>query len=206
MSNTVIGIAGGSASGKTTIAKSIEQSFNPSHVVILRQDNYYKPQDHLSVEERKFTNYDHPDAFDYPLLYRHLCNLRDGIAIEQPLYDFTMHTRSQTTCLIEPADVVIIEGIMIFDEKNIAGLMDIKVFVETDADLRFIRRLLRDTSERGRTVEQSIQQYLATARPGHESFVEPARKKADIIIPYTVHNTVAVEMLIDKISYLISQR
>lgn len=205
MPNTVIGISGGSASGKTTVAHAIGQAFEPSQVVILRQDNYYKPQDELSPEERKFTNYDHPSAFDFALLGSHLKDLKAGRSVQQPLYDYTLHTRSGRETLLEPAAVIIIEGIMLFDEEQLAGLMDIKVFIETDADLRFIRRLLRDTAERGRSLEQSIQQYLSTARPGHEAFVEPARRKADIIIPYATHNTVGINMLIDKIRYLISR-
>ena len=204
MTRTVIGIAGGSASGKTTIARAIEKAFETESVIIIRQDNYYRPQDNLSLEERKYTNYDHPDAFDFPLLCSDIRALKDGKPVEQPQYDYTHHTRSSNTICTPSASVIIVEGIILFDHPELAALMDIKVFVETAADLRFIRRLLRDTSERGRTVEQSIHQYLATARPGHDAFVEPSRAKADIIIPYTIHNTVGVEMLVDKIRYLLT--
>ncbi|MGL5253440.1 MAG: uridine kinase [Brevinema sp.] len=204
MTRTVIGIAGGSASGKTTIAHAIEEAFKTESVIIIRQDNYYKPQDHLSLEDRKYTNYDHPEAFDFPLLCSDIQALKEGKNIEQPQYDYTHHTRSPNTVSTSSASVIIVEGIILFEHPELASLMDIKVFVETAADLRFIRRLLRDTSERGRTVEQSIKQYLSTARPGHDAFVEPSRAKADIIIPYTVHNTVGIEMLVDKIRYLLS--
>ena len=205
MKNIVIGIAGGTASGKTTIAQAIERSFSRNEVVILRQDNYYNSQDHITLEERLSTNYDHPNAFDFELLRDHLKLLSEGKIIEQPIYNFTTHTRSSETHKIIPSRVIILEGILSFADSSLMDLMDIKVFLDTEADLRFIRRLLRDTVERGRTIEQSINQYLATAKPGHDQFIEPSKKKADIIIPYTDHNTVAIDMLIDHVRYIVSQ-
>ncbi|MDK2817972.1 MAG: uridine kinase [Spirochaetota bacterium] len=205
MKNIVIGIAGGTASGKTTIAQAIERSFSRNEVVILRQDNYYNSQDHITLEERLSTNYDHPNAFDFELLRDHLKLLSEGKIIEQPIYNFTTHTRSSNTHKIIPSRVIILEGILSFADNSLMDLMDIKVFIDTEADLRFIRRLLRDTVERGRTIEQSINQYLATAKPGHDQFIEPSKKKADIIIPYTDHNTVAIDMLIDHVRYIVSQ-
>ncbi|MGL4676622.1 MAG: uridine kinase [Brevinema sp.] len=205
MKNILIGIAGGTASGKTTIAQAIEKAFCSDEVVIIRQDNYYKSQDHLSTEERLQTNYDHPNAFDFDLLKQHLEELTQGKQIYQPNYDFTFHTRSSETSLINPGKVIILEGILAFADPAIIDIMDIKVFVDTEADLRFIRRLLRDTTERGRSIEQSINQYLFTAKPGHDLFVEPSKKLADIIIPYVNHNSVAINMLIDKVRYIVSQ-
>lgn len=205
MKNILIGIAGGTASGKTTIAKAIDDAFEAHEVIIIRQDNYYRAQDHLKTEERLQTDYDHPNAFDFELLKMHLKQLLQGETIQQPNYDFTLHTRSPITTTTYPSRVIVLEGILSFADLELNKLMDIKVFVDTEADLRFIRRLLRDTSERGRTVEQSIQQYLATAKPGHDTFVEPSKKLADIIIPYTSHNTVAINMLIDKVRFIVSQ-
>ncbi|MGL4393898.1 MAG: uridine kinase [Brevinema sp.] len=204
--NIIIGIAGGTASGKTTIAYSIEKAFSIDEVVIIKQDNYYKSQDHLSEAERVNTDYDHPNAFDFDLLVEQMTMLKNGQAIEQPNYDFTQHTRLKETTHVEPAKVIIIEGILVFAETRLTNLMDIKVFVDTEADLRFIRRLLRDTAERGRTIDQSIHQYVETAKPGHDRFIEPSKKLADIIIPYTHHNTVATKMLIDKVHYIIQQK
>ncbi|MGL4367608.1 MAG: uridine kinase [Brevinemataceae bacterium] len=205
MKNIVIGIAGGTASGKTTIARAIGTSFSEDDVVIIRQDNYYKSQHHLSLEERISVDYDHPNAFDFDLLCTHMNLLRNGIEISQPLYDFTKHIRSDETTCVKPGKVIIVEGILVFADERLLKLMDIKVFVDTEADLRFIRRLLRDTVERQRTLDQSITQYLATAKPGHDQFVEPSKKKADIIIPYKDHNTVAIDMLIDQINYIITK-
>lgn len=206
MKNILIGIAGGTASGKTTIAKAIDDAFEAHEVIIIRQDNYYRAQDHLNTEERLKTNYDHPNAFDFELLKMHLKLLLKGESIEQPNYDFTLHNRSKITSTTSPSRVIVLEGILSLADSELNSLMDIKVFVDTEADLRFIRRLLRDTAERGRTVEQSIQQYLDTAKPGHDTFVEPSKKLADIIIPYTSHNTVAINMLIDKVRFIVSQQ
>ena len=202
MKNVLIGIAGGTASGKTTIARAIEAAFSEDEVVIVRMDNYYKSQDHLSMDDRVKTDYDHPDAFDMDLLREQLQDLIDNKSIEHPIYDFTIHTRSSKKQKMNPCQVIILEGILVLTEPKIVDLMDIKVFVDTEADLRFIRRLLRDTTERERSIHQSIAQYLDTAKPGHDQFVEPSKKRADIIVPYVEHNTVAVKMLIDQISYL----
>ncbi|MGL4388678.1 MAG: uridine kinase, partial [Brevinema sp.] len=167
------------------------------------QDNYYKSQNHLTEAERVNTDYDHPNAFDFDLLVEQMTDLKKGHSIEQPNYDFTQHTRFTQKTKINPAKVIIIEGILVFADERLTNLMDIKVFVDTEPDLRFIRRLLRDTSERGRTIDQSIHQYIETAKPGHDRFIEPSKKLADIIIPYTIHNTVAIEMLIDKVRYIV---
>lgn len=201
--NILIGIGGGTASGKTTIAGAIKSSFSDKEVIIIRQDNYYKSQDFITLEERIKTNYDHPNAFDMELLEKHLTALINGKSINHPVYDFTTHTRAKETKHVEPGNVIILEGILALSDERILDIMDIKVFVDTEADLRFIRRLLRDTIERERTMEQSINQYIETAKPGHDQFVELSKIKADIIIPYQNHNTVAVEMLIDKIQYIL---
>ncbi|MGL4562865.1 MAG: uridine kinase [Brevinema sp.] len=203
--NIIIGIAGGTASGKTTIAHSIEKAFSSDEVVIIKQDNYYKSQEHLSESERVNVDYDHPNAFDFDLLVEQMSQLKKSHPIEQPNYDFTQHTRIDKKTIVNPAKVIIIEGILVFADLRLTNLMDIKVFVDTEADLRFIRRLLRDTTERGRTIQQSITQYIETAKPGHDRFIEPSKKMADLIIPYTIHNTVAINMLIDKVRYIIQQ-
>ncbi len=196
----IIGIAGGSASGKTTIAEKIKNDFaNAKSVLIIRQDDYYKDQSHMSMEERVKTNYDHPFAFDNDLLISHIHALQEGKSIQKPTYDFVHHTRSDVTEVCEPCDVLILEGLFVLESEEIRNLLDIKVFVDTEADIRFIRRLLRDVKERGRTLDSVVSQYVETVRVMHDSFVEPSKKYANIIIPEGGSNEVAVDLLITKI-------
>ena len=201
----IIGIAGGSASGKTSIAKQLYDYFKGHHKVkILKQDDYYKDQSHLSFEERVKTNYDHPFAFDTDLLVEHLKKLKNKERIEKPTYDYTLHNRSTVTEIIEKRDVILLEGIFVLAEPAIRELCDILVYVDTDSDIRFIRRLKRDMQERGRSLESVCNQYLQTVRPMHEQFVEPSKKYAHIIIPEGSSNQVAVDLLITKISSIVS--
>jgi len=195
----LIGIAGGTGSGKTTVAQRIQEYFRGAQIVVLPQDAYYKDQSHLPMEERVKVNYDHPDAFDTELLIHHLQALKQGEAIEMPVYDFKTHTRSPKTIRINPGDVIILEGILVLHDPRIRNLLDIKIFVDTPDDIRFIRRLTRDIRERGRTLESVIQQYLSTVRPMHLEFVEPSKAFADIIIPEGGFNDVAISVLISTI-------
>ncbi len=195
----IIGICGGTGSGKTTVASKILEVIDSDSVVLLQQDNYYKELAHLPVEERARQNFDHPDSLDMELFVEHLRSLKNGKAIDRPVYDFTIHTRSRKTVRVEPKPVVIVEGILIFDNKPLRDLMDIKIFVDTDADLRFIRRLHRDITERARTVESVINQYLQTVRPMHLEFVEPSKRYADVIIPEGGFNQVGIDLLTEKI-------
>lgn len=198
----VIGIAGGSGSGKTTIAQRIKDVFG-EEVVILCHDYYYKSNDGISLEERKKLNYDHPNSFDTNLLIDQLKTLKEGKAIMHPVYSFVEHTRLKETVEVKPAKVIIVEGILIFENKELCDLMDIKVFVDTDADVRIIRRLLRDVQERGRDLDSVVNQYLSTVKPMHEEFVDPSKKRADIIIPEGGANDVALNMLLQKIKSFI---
>ncbi len=197
---TIIGIAGGTASGKTTVSEKVfEQTKEIGSVAMIRIDDYYKCLDHLPFEERKKTNFDHPDAYDVPLLLEQLNDLKNGKKIEKPTYDFAFHTRSKITEVIKPANVIIVEGIMTFAIPEVREMMDIKIFVDTPDDIRFIRRLERDVTERGRTVSSVINQYMTTVRPMHLTFVEPSKKYADIIIPTGGENEIAIDMIITKI-------
>lgn len=203
----IIGIAGGSASGKTSISRQIYEYFKGSHTTcIIKQDDYYKDQSHLSFEERIKTNYDHPFAFDNDLLVEQLILLKQGKSIEKPTYDFTQHTRSNAVEVIKPRDVYILEGLFVLYDKKIRNLCDILVFVDTDADIRFIRRLRRDIEERGRSLDSVCNQYLDTVRPMHEQFVEPSKRYAHVIIPEGGTNTVAIDLLITKISSVIDKK
>ena len=202
----IIGIAGGSASGKTSIAKQLYDYFKGHHKVkILKQDDYYKDQSHLSFEERAKTNYDHPFAFDTDLLVEHLKKLKKKERIEKPTYDYTLHTRSSITEVIEKRDVIILEGIFVLAEPSIRELCDILVYVDTDSDIRFIRRLKRDIEERGRSLQSVCEQYLTTVRPMHEQFIEPSKKYAHIIITEGGSNHVAVDLLTTKIKSIIDE-
>ena len=202
----IIGIAGGSASGKTSIAKQLYDYFKGHHKVkILKQDDYYKDQSHLSFEERAKTNYDHPFAFDTDLLVEHLKKLKKKERIEKPTYDYTLHTRSSVTEVIEKRDVIILEGIFVLAEPSIRELCDILVYVDTDSDIRFIRRLKRDIEDRGRSLQSVCEQYLTTVRPMHEQFIEPSKKYAHIIIPEGGSNHVAVDLLTTKIKSIIDE-
>ncbi|QHJ71538.1 uridine kinase [Planococcus halotolerans] len=199
----VIGIAGGSGSGKTSVTNSIYEVFKEHSVVVIEQDYYYKDQSHLEFEERLATNYDHPLAFDTDLLIEHINELLERRPIEKPVYNYAVHTRSEETVLIEPKDVIILEGILVLEDKRLRDLMDIKLFVDTDGDLRIIRRLLRDINERGRTIDSVIEQYLNVVRPMHNQFIEPTKRYADVIIPEGGQNEVAIDLMVTKIKTIL---
>ena len=202
----IIGIAGGSASGKTSLAMQLYDYFKGNHKVkIIKQDDYYKDQSHLTFEERVKTNYDHPLAFDTDLLVDHLKKLKNKETIEKPTYDYTLHTRSDITETVEGRDVIILEGIFVLAEEKVRALCDILVYVDTASDIRFIRRLKRDIEERGRSVDSVCNQYLNTVRPMHEQFIEPSKKYAHIIIPEGGSNHVAVDLLITKIKSIVDE-
>lgn len=204
MKPLIIGIAGGSASGKTSISRHIQENFQDvTHVLVIRQDDYYKDQSTKPMEERILTNYDHPDAFDNDLLVAQINDLIHNKPIEKPTYDYVNHTRSCTTETYYPCDVLVIEGLFVLQDEKLRHLLDIKAFVDTDADIRFIRRLNRDVQERGRTMESVVTQYMSTVRPMHESFVEPSKRFADVIIPEGGTNTVAIDLLTTKISSIL---
>ncbi len=204
MKPLIIGIAGGSASGKTSISKCIQEEFSDmSRVLVIRQDDYYKDQSDKPMCERVKTNYDHPDAFDNDLLVEQVHSLCSGKSILKPTYDYVNHTRSKVTEECNPCDVLILEGLFVLQDESLRNLLDIKVFVDTDADIRFIRRLNRDVEERGRTMESVVNQYMSTVRPMHESFIEPSKRFADIIIPEGGENTVAIDLLNTKISSIL---
>lgn len=206
MSKTiVIGICGGTGSGKTTVAREIFNSLPEKKVSIIQQDAYYKDQTHLTMDERVKTNYDHPFAFDTELLIKHVKTLMSGNRIDKPVYDFANHNRSVETELIEAKDILILEGFMILEDKRLRDLMDIKIFVDTDADVRIVRRIQRDIEERGRTLNSVIEQYLTTVKPSHEQFIEPTKKFADIIIPEGGFNTVAIDIMVSKVQSILTE-
>ncbi len=203
MSNViVIGIAGGTGCGKSTMIEKIRNEFM-EQITILSHDFYYKEHSSLNYEERSKLNYDHPNSFDTDLMIQHIRQLKKGKSIYRPVYDFTIHNRTEETVLVQPSKVIIVEGILIFENKELLDLLDIKVFIDTDADVRIIRRILRDVSERGRTLESVITQYLTTVKLMHEQFVEPSKKNADIIIPEGGYNVVALQMLNERIKALL---
>ena len=196
----IIGITGGTGSGKSTVCKSIKESIPEENIAIIEQDAYYKDQSHLSFEERLKTNYDHPLAFDNKLLIKHLDMLCNGETIEKPIYDYELHTRNlEETITTEANDIVIVEGIMILEDEELRNKLDIKIYVDTEDDLRILRRIQRDIKERGRTVDSVIEQYLTTVKPAHDQFIEPYKKYADIIIPEGGQNEVAIDMVIARI-------
>lgn len=199
----IIGITGGSGSGKTSVTNAISKVFKDHSVVVIEQDYYYKDQSHLKFEERLNTNYDHPLAFDNDLLIQHVKDLLNNKAIEKPVYDYAQHTRSKETITIEPKDVIILEGILVLEDERLRNLMNIKLFVDTDSDLRIIRRLLRDISERGRTVESVVEQYINVVRPMHNQFIEPTKRYADVIIPEGGQNEVAIDLMVTKIKTIL---
>lgn len=201
----VIGVAGGSGSGKTSVTRSICQRFSDKTILVIEQDYYYKDQSHLPFEERLNTNYDHPLAFDNDLLIQHMHDLMDQKQINKPIYDYKIHTRSNEVIPVEPKEVIILEGILILEDPRLLDLMDIKVFVDTDADLRIVRRLLRDIKERGRNLDSVIDQYIDNVRPMHLQFVEPTKRYADIIIPEGGQNLVAIDIMATKIETILSQ-
>lgn len=199
----LIGVAGGSGSGKSTLIERLKEAFE-DQITVICHDSYYKKQDGCTYEERAQVNYDHPEAFETSLMIEHIERLKDWQAIEQPVYDYTVHNRSDKTVTVKPAKVVIVDGILIFENKQLRDMFDIKVYVDTDADVRIIRRILRDVQERARSLESVITQYLTTVKPMHEQFVEPSKKYADVIIPEGGCNTVALGMLINRIETLIN--
>lgn len=201
----VIGVAGGSGSGKTTVVRRIVESIGDEHVTVLEHDRYYRDRNDLRFEERAALNYDHPDALETDLMVAHLRALREGRPVEVPVYDMARYARKAATETKVPRRAIIVEGILIFTDAALRELMDIKVFVDTDADTRFIRRLRRDVAERGRTMESVIEQYVATVKPMHLEFVEPSKRYADIIIPQGGYNTVAIDMLLTLIRSLTGQ-
>ena len=199
MKPLIIGIAGGSGSGKSTVARKVAESLDGASAAFLDMDAYYRNFAHLPMEERQRVNWDHPDAFDHELLAEHLARLIEGEAIEKPVYDFVTHSRSARTERVEPADVIVIDGILLFVDEQVRDLCDVKVFVDTDADIRLIRRIRRDMNKRGRPLETILEQYLSTVQPMHLQFVEPSKRYADVIVPRGGHNAVAIEMIIAKI-------
>jgi uridine kinase len=199
MPSVVIGVAGGSGSGKTTVVRRIVDALGDAQVSVLEHDRYYRDRNDLRFEERAALNYDHPDSLESDLLVHHVTQLREGRPVEAPVYDFARHSRQTSTRTIAARRAVIVEGILLFSDAALRSLMDIKVFVDADDDTRFIRRLQRDLAERGRTVQSVIDQYLGTVKPMHLEFVEPSKRYADIIIPVGGHNAVAIDMLLTLI-------
>ena len=195
----VVGIAGGTGSGKTTITQAIQRHFQDD-VTVISHDNYYKAHHDLTYEERCALNFDHPNAFDTDLLVKHLADLKKGKTIECPLYDFTIHDRSENTLTIHPTKLIVVEGILIFSEPALRELMDIRLFVDADADVRILRRILRDVKDRARSLDSVVHQYLTTVKPMHEAFVEPSKRYAEIIIPEGGKNPVALDMVIGRLA------
>jgi uridine kinase len=199
----VIGVAGGTGSGKTTVAHSILEQVGWSRIAFIQHDSYYHDAANLPLDERSKLNFDHPDSLETSLLVEHLRILRSGQPVEVPVYDYRTHTRSQETRLITPEPVILVEGILIFADRDLRDLFDVKIYVDTDADIRFIRRLLRDMNERGRSLDSVVSQYLHTVRPMHLEFVEPSKRYADVIIPEGGRNKVALEMVVSRIQALL---
>ena len=205
MKPIVVGVAGGTGSGKTTVAQAILERVGRDRIAYIQHDSYYRDLSHLPLEERARVNFDHPDALENELLVQHLRQLCAGRPAEVPIYDFTTHTRRPETRTVYPHRVILVEGILIFADKTLRDMMDVKIFVDTDADIRFIRRLQRDIAERGRTMESVIRQYLETVRPMHLEFVEPSKRYADVIIPEGGFNTIAVEMVVARILAMLEE-
>lgn len=201
----IIGVAGGTASGKTTVVEAVLERVGYERITVIPHDAYYRDMSHLSFEERKRLNFDHPNSLETELLIEHLKQLRQGEPVEIPVYDFTAHRRLDKTQRVEPEPVIVVEGILVFAELELREMMDVRIYVDTDADLRFIRRLQRDVEERGRTVESVIDQYLETVRPMHLEFVEPSKRYADIIIPEGGFNEVALDLVAARIASLLQQ-
>ena len=199
----VIGIAGGSGSGKSTVLRAIVEAFGPEYIAVLDHDAYYRPLDHLPLEARRAINFDHPDALETDLMRQHLDQLLAGEPIEKPLYNFTTHTREPETIHVEPRPVIIVEGILVLAEPLLVERMDIKLFVDAAPDIRLMRRIQRDMQERGRSAESILSQYERTVRPMHLEFVEPSKRKADVIIPHGGHNRVAIDMVLANIAMLL---
>lgn len=202
----IIGVTGGSGSGKTSVSRAIFNNFPDHSIMMLEQDSYYKDQSHLSFEERLNTNYDHPFAFDNDLLIQHVGDLLNYKAIEKPVYDYVAHTRSQATIIQEPKEVIILEGILILEDERLRDLMDIKVYVDTDDDIRIIRRIKRDMEERGRTLDSVIEQYLTVVKPMYHQFIEPTKRYADIIVPEGGENHVAIDLITTKVASFLNRK
>ena len=200
MKPLIIGVAGGTGSGKSTVARNVASALGEASVAFLDMDAYYLDHAHLPFEQRKLVNWDHPNAFDWDLLVRHLTDLSEGRAIDKPVYDFHAHVRSQTVVQIPPADVIVIDGILLFVDSRVRDLCDVKVFVDADADIRLIRRIRRDMAKRGRPLPEILDQYLSTVQPMHLEFVEPSKRYADVIVPRGGNNPVAIEMIVAKIA------
>lgn len=200
-----IGVAGGTGSGKTTVSNQILERVGQQHIAYLPHDAYYKDLNHLSPEERAQINFDHPDSLDTPLLIEHVKQLKQSQSVNIPIYDFARHTRTKETEFVSAQPIILVEGILIFSEPELRPLFDIKIYVDTDADIRFIRRLKRDISERGRSADSVIEQYLSTVRPMHLKFVEPSKRYADVIVPEGGFNWVAIDMIADRIRSMLNQ-
>jgi uridine kinase len=204
MTPVIIGVAGGTGSGKSTVVREIVRAVGEDQVAVIAHDSYYRDRGDLPPHERALLNYDHPDALETDLLVHHLTELRAGRPVEVPSYDFSQHSRTEVTHAVHPARVILVDGILIFVDERLRELMDVKIFVDTDSDLRFIRRLERDLKERGRTMDSVIEQYMETVKPMHEEFVEPSKRFADLLIPEGGYNRVAVDILLAKIHALLA--
>jgi uridine kinase len=205
MRRIILGVAGGSGSGKTTVVRSIMGSLGPDHVTVIHHDSYYRDTSHLEPAARAEINYDHPDSLETELLVQHLAELREGRPVAVPVYDFSEHSRLARREHVAPSKVIIVDGLLILWDRALRSLMDIKIFVDTDADLRFIRRLERDIAERGRSADSVVQQYMRTVRPMHLEFIEPSKRYADVILPGGGHNPVAIDMLTTKIRAILAE-
>lgn len=199
MKPLIIGVAGGSGSGKSTVARNVARALGAESVAFIDMDAYYRDHAHLSFDERRKVNWDHPDAFDWDLLVHQLARLLAGEAIEKPVYDFVSHTRGERSVVVPPSRVVVIDGILLFTDARVRELCDVKVFVDADADVRLIRRIRRDIAKRGRPLDEVLEQYLTTVQPMHLQFVEPSKRYADVIVPRGGHNAIAIEMIVAKI-------
>ena len=206
MKPLIIGIAGGTGSGKSTVARNVAQALHTESVAFIDMDAYYLNFAHLPFAERKKINWDHPDAFDWALLIQQLKRLAAGESIEKPVYDFVDHTRSDQTVVVPPAHVVVVDGILLFSDARVRELCDVKVFVDADPDIRLIRRIRRDTAKRGRALDEVLDQYLTTVQPMHLQFVEPTKRYADVIVPRGGHNAIAIEMIVAKIQRRLGAR
>lgn len=206
MRPVLIGLCGGSGSGKSTVTEQLYANTGSERCTVIRQDNYYKDQSHLSFEDRQKTNYDHPFAFDNDLFIEHLKLLREGKSVDMPEYDFSVHNRKKETIRLQPKDIILIEGILLFSEPRILELLDMRVFVDTDSDVRILRRIKRDMKERARSLDSVIDQYMATVRPAHLQFVEPSKRYADIIVPEGGYNKVALDLIQTKVDHILNSR
>ncbi len=202
----IIGIAGGSGSGKSTVARRVAEALSAASVAFIDMDAYYRNHAHLSMEERRRINWDHPESFDFELLVAHLSRVGAGDGLDKPVYDFVTHTRSAATVSVPPADVIVVDGILLFVDESVRRLCDVKIFVDADADIRLMRRIKRDMAKRGRPLAEILDQYLTTVQPMHLQFVEPSKRYADVIIPRGGHNPVAIEMIVAKIQRRLEAR